>query len=117
MREIAYNLRKLRKERRLTQEQLAKILYVNPAAICKFEKGTSFPKIDFLLEIAKYFGVTINEILGNEEVMLLQNRKFEISNEMMHERVLLDGKHLTDIELLLCISNVRSYREMKEKET
>ena len=67
--EFHEKLQKLRKDRRLTQEELAKDLYVSRTAISKWESGKGYPNIDSLKEISKYFSVTIDELLSGEKLI------------------------------------------------
>ena len=53
----------MRKNRGLTQEELAQVLYVSRTAISKWESGRGYPSIDSLKEISNYFGVTIDDLL------------------------------------------------------
>lgn len=64
---IGENIRRLRIERRMTQEQLAEILNVTNAAVSKWERGDSFPDITMLFPIADYFGVSVDALMGHEE--------------------------------------------------
>ena len=67
--EFNEKLQELRKNKGLTQEELAEALYVSRTAISKWESGRGYPSIDSLKEIAKYFSVTIDEILSSDEVL------------------------------------------------
>ena len=58
--EFNEKLQELRKQRGLTQEELAEQLYVSRAAISKWESGRGYPNIDSLKQIARYFHVTID---------------------------------------------------------
>lgn len=53
----------MRKNRGLTKEELAQVLYVSRTAISKWESGRGYPSIDSLKEISNYFGVTIDDLL------------------------------------------------------
>lgn len=51
----------------LQKKQLADILNVTLSCISQYEKGTSMPGYDILLAIARYFNVTVDYLLGNED--------------------------------------------------
>ena len=55
--EFGEKLCELRKSKGLTQEELAKDLYVSRTAISKWESGRGYPSIDSIKEISKYFSV------------------------------------------------------------
>lgn len=67
--EFNVKLQELRKKRGLTQEELAEALYVSRTAVSKWESGRGYPSIDSLKEIAKFFSVTIDDLLSSNEVL------------------------------------------------
>ena len=58
--EFHEKLQQLRKQKGLTQEQLADQLYVSRAAVSKWESGRGYPNIDSLKALAKFYSVTID---------------------------------------------------------
>lgn len=64
---IGENIRKMRKERLLTQEQLAEALGVTVGAVYKWESGMSMPEIRMLVEIASFFEISVDALLGYEQ--------------------------------------------------
>ncbi|MDR0916109.1 MAG: helix-turn-helix domain-containing protein [Oscillospiraceae bacterium] len=62
------NLKKLRRARDLTQEDLARFLNVTFQAVSKWERGETTPDIAVLPSIARYFGVTTDELLGTDKI-------------------------------------------------
>ena len=80
-------LQELRKHRNLTQEELADSLFVSRTAISKWESGRGYPNIDSLKAIAKFFSVTIDELLSGEEVLTIaeedQKQKESILRDMV----------------------------------
>lgn len=69
--EFNEKLQELRKQRGLTQEELAEILYVSRAAVSKWESGRGMPSIDSLKAISKFFSVTLDDLLSGEELLVL----------------------------------------------
>ena len=69
--EFHEKLQELRKQKGLTQEELAESLYVSRTAISKWESGRGYPNIDSLKAISKFFSVTIDELLSGEEVLTI----------------------------------------------
>lgn len=55
--EFHEKLQELRKQKGLTQDQLAEKLYVSRTAVSKWESGRGYPNIESLKAISKYFGV------------------------------------------------------------
>ena len=61
--ELSEKLQELRKEKGLTQEELAEALFVSRTAISKWESGRGVPNIESLKAISKFFSVSIDELL------------------------------------------------------
>ena len=75
--EFNEKLQKLRKEQNLTQEELAE----KRTAISKWESGRGYPSIDSLKVIAKYFNITIDELIGGEEIVTLAEQDIKENNK------------------------------------
>lgn len=67
--ELHEKLQTLRKQKGLTQEELAARLYVSRTAISKWESGRGYPSIDSLKAISGFFSITIDELLSGEELL------------------------------------------------
>ena len=59
-------IRRLREERKLTQQQLAEAIRVSDKAVSKWERGLSFPDISMLEPISELLGISIMELLAGE---------------------------------------------------
>ena len=71
-------LKCLRKEKKLTQEQLAEHFNVSSRTVSRWETGKNMPDISLLVELADFFEVSVPEIINGE-------RKSEKMNEEMKE--------------------------------
>ena len=76
---IAENIRKLRHDLNLSQEQLAERLGVRFQAVSKWERAETYPDVELLPSIASFFGISVDELLGTNEIeekeMLLESIK------------------------------------------
>lgn len=61
-------LKSLRKEKNISQEKLAQYLNVSFQAVSKWEIGSTYPDIELLPEISRFFGITVDELLGAEQI-------------------------------------------------
>ena len=61
---LSENIRALRKERRLTQEQFAEVLGVTAGAVYKWESGMSIPELGLIVEMADFFDTSVDVLLG-----------------------------------------------------
>ncbi len=64
--ELGKKIRLLRKKNDMSQREFAGVLSVTPQTISKWENGKSNPDIDSLVDIAKYFEITMDELFEFE---------------------------------------------------
>ena len=64
---IGLNISNLRKEKNLTQEELAKLINVSPKTISSYETNRSIPNIEILILLSKVLDTSINDILNLKE--------------------------------------------------
>ena len=69
--EFNKKLQELRKQKGLTQDELAERLFVSRTAVSKWEMGRGYPNIESLKDISKFFGVTVDDLLSSEELLTL----------------------------------------------
>ena len=58
------NLKKLRKQHKLSQQKLADILHISQQSIYKYENDITFPDIEILIQMADYFSTSIDYLVG-----------------------------------------------------
>lgn len=124
--EFNEKLQELRKQKGLTQEDLAEALYVSRAAVSKWESGRGYPNIDSLKEISRFFSVTIDDLLSGSEILTIAEEDQKQKNSLLLDLVfgLLDlsvsmflflplfgqREHETVYEVsLLALSNIAPY--------
>lgn len=97
--EFHEKLQHLRKQKGLTQEEMAERLFVSRTAISKWESGRGYPNIDSLKGIAKLFSVSIDELLSGEELLVVAEE--DQKQKQIHLWDLVYG--LLDISVLLLL--------------
>ena len=66
---IAGAITRKRKEKGITQEELACYIGVSKASVSKWETGQSYPDIVFLPQLASYFNISLDELMGYQPQM------------------------------------------------
>lgn len=64
----------LRRERGLTQEQLAEKLGTSNKTVSRWENGNYMPPVEMLMELSKFFEVSINELLSGQRLNEIEAR-------------------------------------------
>lgn len=85
--EFHEKLQQLRKQKDLTQEALAEQLHVSRTAVSKWESGRGFPNIESLKAIAKYFCVSLDELLSGEEILTIAESDHKEKRKMVRDLV------------------------------
>ena len=97
--EFHEKLQELRKQKGLTQEELAEVLFVSRTAVSKWESGRGYPNIESLKAISKFFRVTVDELLSGEELLTISEEDHKKREN--HIRDLVFG--LLDISVAMLI--------------
>ena len=85
--EFNEKLQELRKQKNLTQEELAQKLYVSRTAVSKWESGRGYPNIDSLKAIAKFFSITVDDLLSGEELLVAAQEDQKEKQKRLHSLV------------------------------
>lgn len=71
---VGDRLKSLRNRQNMTQERLAEALGVSCQSVSRWELGACYPDLELLPAIANYFGVTLDELMGMEQLRSEENR-------------------------------------------
>ena len=63
---FAENLKRIRKERQLSQEELAEMVDVSRQSVSKWEQGQGYPEVEKLLELSRVLRVSLDALMGTE---------------------------------------------------
>ena len=59
-------LKTLRMERKITQENLAKVFHISQTSVSKYETGEAVPDLETIVRMADFFGVSLDEFVVRE---------------------------------------------------
>lgn len=60
-------LKSLRRERKITQKNLADVLHISQTSISKYERGEAVPDLELIVKMADFFGVSLDEFVNRKK--------------------------------------------------
>lgn len=60
-------LKSLRRERKMTQENLAEIFHISQTSVSKYETGEAVPDLELIVKMADFFGVSLDEFVNRKK--------------------------------------------------
>lgn len=99
---------KCRKNKKLTQEQLAQKLYITDRAVSKWERGLSLPDASIMLELCNILDISVNELLNGEKIDM-KNYKEKNENlllELAKQEELKNKKLMTSMWTILITNTI-----------
>lgn len=94
---IGENIRRLRRQRDLTQEEVAAHLGISFQSISKWEREDGYPDITMLPSLANYFGISVDELIGMDEIS--RSERYDEINNLWRENNA-EGLHCENVALL-----------------
>ncbi len=88
---IGFFLKELRKEKGLTQEQLAERFYMSNRTVSRWENGNNMPDLSILVELADFYGVDVREIIDG-------GRKSEVMDKEEKEKMMLVTEYADEVK-------------------
>ena len=95
---LSENIRRYRKERKLTQEQFAEVLGVTAGAVHKWEAGLSVPELNLIMEMADFFDLSVDALLGYKQK---DNRIASTIQRLNDYSRIMDPTALTEVQKAL----------------
>ncbi len=82
---LGENLKRMRKSRNITQEELAEILGVTFQSVSRWERGDCYPDITLLPGLANFFDVSVDALLGMDAIRSKSHKNgiFKMAHEYM----------------------------------
>lgn len=97
MQKFSDNLKRFRKQKKLTQEELATKIGVIRATYWAYEKGSIMPPYDKLEQLADIFGISIDELMGREtDKSDISDDLSKLIRKLEKENQIYDGELLND---------------------
>ena len=92
-----------RKEKGLTQMQLAEKLNITNRAVSKWETGKSMPDVSLMLDLCSILGITVNELLSGERIIMedYQKRAEENLMELQAKKEKAQGEYNSILKILI----------------
>ena len=109
-------IKELRREKGLTQAELAKVLFVNQTAVSQWERGATMPSPNMLNTLADYFHVSTDYLLGRDETKTAPTGEpaeaaSTPSREQMIEDIIRVYREMSDAEKLDFLSRLNSPKD------
>lgn len=106
--EFNEKLQELRKNKGLTQEELAQRLYVSRTAVSKWESGRGYPNIESLKAIAHFFSVSLDDLLSTDEALVIASEEKKSTENRLRDTVMALADICALLFLFLPLFAVRS---------
>lgn len=103
---LSDNIRKLREENGMTQQQLAEQLYVSRQTVCRWENGSRTPDLDMAERIAEIFHVSVDELISAGEKQGISFENISLHTEMFIERKRLKEKQKRVLDFIQFVGAV-----------
>ncbi|NHI91772.1 MAG: helix-turn-helix domain-containing protein [Candidatus Lokiarchaeota archaeon] len=97
-RKLMSNMKSLRQEVGITQEQLAEIVGVSRQTVSYLEKGEYNPSLKIAHDIARYFEKSIDDIFTYEPVITIKRKQFNLTQEQLASLIGIDVEDLKKLE-------------------
>lgn len=107
---IGSRIKSLRKKKKMSQEQLGLKLNLSKTTISHYENESRIPSIETLIDIANYFEVDLNYILGLDNLIVSNKRTLQASDEEIE--FILEVRRLNSYNRV--VSNPRKYAKIVE---
>lgn len=100
---IGHKISAIRKEKGLTQKELAEKLHVTDKTVSKWETGTHFPDITILEELAKTLEISVSELLGLENATTEKTIEALSLISMEEKNEIKKGIRSRSILMIICV--------------
>lgn len=103
---IGKNLAELRKERKITQLEVAEMFGYTDKAVSKWEKGDTLPDVETLYQLASYYGVTLDYLTNDTPIEEREETQMRNDPSLKNNRITLSCLFITIIWLIATLAFV-----------
>jgi len=107
------NIRNIRSIKKISQSEFASIFDLSRASVGSYEEGRAEPKIEIINKVAKYFSITIDELI-NKELTVNELYHFDVGNEHVFKNTSIKNISLRKIPFLHS-TKLNSKKELKSE--
>lgn len=104
-------LKVIRNQNKLTQQQVADVLGISRSAYCGYETGRRSPDIDTLMSLSKFYGISLEKFIGKIPANYVYDDEFVESQPQAHYMAQL-SKEETDLIINLRLSSDETKKEV-----
>lgn len=100
------NIKRLREEHSLTQQQLADKLYVSRQTVCRWENGSRYPDLIMAKKLAAELGVSLDELISDEDLKEVTKNDFPFHSDIVKSRKELEEKRKRIMEFIQLVAGI-----------
>ena len=100
------NIKRLREEHSLTQQQLADKLYVSRQTVCRWENGSRCPDLIMAKKLAAELGVSLDELISDEDLKKVTKNDFPFHSDIVKSRKELEEKRKRIMEFIQLVAGI-----------
>lgn len=100
------NIKRLREEHSLTQQQLADKLYVSRQTVCRWENGSRCPDLIMAKKLAAELGVSLDELISDEDLKEVTKNDFPFHSDIVKSRKELEKKRKRIMEFIQLVAGI-----------
>ena len=103
---LGENIKRLREEHSLTQQQLADKLYVSRQTVCRWENGSRCPDLIMAKRLAVELDVSLDELISDEDLKEFTKNDFPFHSDVVKRRKELEKKQKQILEFIQLVGGI-----------
>jgi len=116
--DFAERVKFFRKKKGISQSQMAKDLEINNSTISKWEKGVYTPELHMVMKLCKYFGITLDQLVGEQQELTTINMidLADVLGALKRREVYWGRSLMEEKDQLFLAQVIESYMKSKEED-